>query len=1079
MNAKDRFQRVEALFRAAGALPADQRDDYLSRQCADDTSILDQVRALLRADQLAAGPLDQVALVPVASALDADPLPTPDPPPAIGRYRVIRKIGEGGMGAVYEAEQENPRRSVAVKLLQRGAASRRILRRFRQEAEILGRLQHPGIAQILEAGVTPDGPSACPYIVMELVRGASLLDHARQHRLALRDRLELFALVCDAVHYAHQSGVVHRDLKPANILVTRVAPDSRHTAGDSDAFGPKVLDFGVARLTDADVAAATLHTTVGELVGTIPYMSPEQAAGDPRTIDWRSDVYALGVILFELLTGRLPHDVNHLLAHEAVRAIREDEPSRAGSIDRALRGDVETILARALEKDRLRRYQSAGELAADIRRYLHEQPIAARPASTIYRIRKFARRNRALVTGVAVAFLALAFGAAAALRTAIVAEHARADEQRLRAAAERQTYRACLVAASSALRHHEAAEARRRLEAAPVDLRGWEWRHLDSRVDDSLARLNVWFIPMRVGLSPDGQIVVCSSSAGRVLAWRGSDPEPVGQAGVYELVRERRIHGLTFRDDGQTLRADTRTGSVTLALPALQVLAHDAVPTARRSPDADWGAFAHETGSGPEILLRGLSGDDAVVTRVDDADAHQTPIRFSADGRFVAIALEDSRGVWLFRKGADAPCARRPDLASANDLVFSTDGERLAVALPSGAAHVLATRDGQDIRVLQGPASAIVTLDIAPDGERVATASADRAVRLWNATTGDLLATMHGSAGNVSGMAFSADGKTLVTAADDRRVRWWDATATADPFVLAAPGFVYGVAFSPDGGTLAAACLDGDRPLRSWDVKTGEQIRAQLDGHLSAVAYSPDGARLAIGRSHGDVEVLATADASNRRFARGLGWRTDALMFNAAGDRLIWIGNRGELIELELATGARLRTRRFGARDTAVGSRAALSPDGRWLAATSGATIQLLDARDWSTVGVLEGHTDTVVGLAFSADGARLVSGSHDQSLRVWDVKKRAPLATLTGHSDVVFAVAFSPDGRRIVSAGRDRVIRIWDATHYDELTQLYGHTAYVYCLAFSPDGQTLASGGGDNTVRLWMTQPYRERARR
>ncbi|MGE0481460.1 MAG: WD40 repeat domain-containing serine/threonine protein kinase [Phycisphaerae bacterium] len=1079
MNAKDRFQRVAALFRAARALPAAERDGYLARECAADEPILAQVRSLLLADQLPDGPLDQAALVPVASAFDAGPPTAPESPSTIGRYRILRRIGEGGMGAVFEAEQENPRRNVAVKLLQRGAASRRILRRFQQEAEILGRLQHPGIAQILEAGVTQDGPSACPYIVMELVRGASLLDHAREHRLRLHDRLALFALVCDAVHYAHQSGVVHRDLKPANILVATTAHESRAGAAAEDVFQPKVLDFGVARLVDSDVSVATLHTTVGELVGTIPYMSPEQAGGDPRTIDWRSDVYALGVILFELLTDRLPHDVSQLLAHEAVRAIREDEPSRAGSIDRALRGDVETILARALEKDKTRRYQSAGDLAADIRRYLHEQPIAARPASALYRIRKFTRRNRALVAGVVVAFLALSFGAAAALRAAIVAERARGEEQRLRAAAERQTYRACLVAASSALRYHEAADARRQLDAAPVALRGWEWRHLDSRVDDSLASLNVRFIPMRLGVSPDGQTIVCCGSSGRVHAWRGADPEPVGQIGVYELVRERRIHGLTFRDDGRTIRADTRAGSVTLALPTLQLLASDAVPTARRSPDARWGAFANETASGPQILLRGLADDGAAPTCIDLADAHQTPIRFSPDGRFVAIALEDARGVWLFRRGADAPCVRRPDLASATDLAFSADGERLAVALPSGAAHVLATHDGQDLRVLQGPASAIVTLDIAPVGERVATAAADRAVRLWSSATGDLLATMHGSAGNLSGIAFSADGKTLVTAADDRLVRWWDAGATTDPFALAAPGFVYGVAFSPDGATLTAACLDNDRPLRSWDVKSGAQTRAALDGHLSAVAYSPSGDRLAIGRSHGDVEVLSTSAAPAQRFRRGLGWRTDALMFNPAGDRLIWIGNRGELIELDLASGARLRTRKFDARDTAVGSRAALSPDGRWLAATNGAAIQLLDARDWNSVGAFEGHTGTVFALAFSADGTRLVSGANDQTLRVWDANTRAPLAVLTGHSDVVFAVAFSPDGRRIVSAGRDRVIRVWDAARYDELTQLHGHTAYVYCLAFSPDGQTLASGGGDNTVRLWTTHPYRERVRR
>ena len=315
----------------------------------------------------------------------------------LGNYRIVRKIAEGGMGAVYEAEQENPRRTVALKIVRAGFASDELLRRFQHEAQILGRLHHPGIAQVFEAGTapTPSGPQ--PFFAMELVDGEPLTEFAERHRLDVRGRLELMIKICDAVHHAHQKGVIHRDLKPANILV--------------DARGqPKVLDFGVARATDSDVRNATLQTDVGQLLGTLPYMSPEQVAADPLELDTRSDVYALGVILYELLSGRRPYDLSAKMIHEAARVIRETDPVPISSIDRVFRGDVENIVEKALEKDKTRRYASAAELAVDIQRHLRDEPIVARPASTIYQLRKFARRNKVVVLSASAVFVALVAG---------------------------------------------------------------------------------------------------------------------------------------------------------------------------------------------------------------------------------------------------------------------------------------------------------------------------------------------------------------------------------------------------------------------------------------------------------------------------------------------------------------------------------------------------------------------------------------------------------------------------------------------------------------------------------------------
>ncbi len=314
---------------------------------------------------------------------------------SIGQYRILRLLGEGGMGAVYEAEQAHPRRIVALKVIRAAWAGPDLVHRFEQESQALGRLHHPGIAQIYEAGSADTGLVQQPYFAMELIHGQPLTQYADDHRLNTNERLMLMIQVCEAVTHAHQRGIIHRDLKPGNILVDENGQ-------------PKILDFGLALMTDSD-AQATRRTDLGQVLGTLAYMSPEQVLGDPLALDTRSDVYSLGVILYELLAGKGPYTISRQL-HEAVQTIRDSNPTRLGAVSRTYRGDIETIVSKALEKDKTRRYGSAAALANDIRRYLNEEPIVARPASTRYRVRKFARRHRVLVIAVSAVFLALLVG---------------------------------------------------------------------------------------------------------------------------------------------------------------------------------------------------------------------------------------------------------------------------------------------------------------------------------------------------------------------------------------------------------------------------------------------------------------------------------------------------------------------------------------------------------------------------------------------------------------------------------------------------------------------------------------------
>ncbi|MBI5866484.1 MAG: serine/threonine protein kinase [Planctomycetes bacterium] len=467
---------LQRLFHAARDLDATQRAALLDSACGPDDLLRARLAALLAQHDRTTGVLE---VPPSASSLCAQDAPLPADR-RIGRYRILRVLGRGASGVVYEAQQDQPARSVALKILHAGLASERTIRRFEYEAELLARLSHPGIAQVLDTGTFEDAEGPRPYIAMELIEGVSLAEFAKSRQLSIRDRLEIMAQVCDAVDHAHQKGVIHRDLKPANILVTGAFERERagsNAPGADDALehprrpgapekspgasvwgrffvaprasfttrienptlqrphaplSPKIVDFGIACDLEPYAPRASGATAAGRLAGTLAYMSPEQFSGAP--IDRRADVYSLGVILYELLSGRLPVSCDDDDLLSSVERIQAVEPPLLGVGRPDCRGDIETIVAKTLEKDPARRYGSAGEFAADIRRCLRDEPIAARPATTIYQLRKFARRHRALVAGLAAVAGSLVLGVAGttvmALREASARRWAESEQRR-------------------------------------------------------------------------------------------------------------------------------------------------------------------------------------------------------------------------------------------------------------------------------------------------------------------------------------------------------------------------------------------------------------------------------------------------------------------------------------------------------------------------------------------------------------------------------------------------------------------------------------------------------------------------
>jgi WD40 repeat protein/predicted Ser/Thr protein kinase len=1080
-------EQALAIFDQVADADAAERPSLLQELCGGDESLRHQVQRLLDAD----------ATSPDLFLEDADVLEYfgPSRPReevglfaggSFAGYEVLGLIAEGGMGSVYRARQQHPEREVALKVLRPGLAREELLRRFEREVAVLGKLQHKGIAAIHAAGVH----EGVPYFAMEFVRGVPVTEHGES--LDRDGRVALVLAICAAVAHAHEQGVVHRDLKPANILV--------------DGFGdPRVLDFGIARLTEGGGSQATLTTTPGQILGTLAYMSPEQAAGELEAVDGRADVYALGVILFELLAGRRPLEVEHRPVHDAIRVVCDVDPVLLGEVDPSLRGDLEVVVAKALEKEPGRRYASVAALADDLERVLHDRPITARPPSTLYQVRKFARRHRALVGGVVATIVTLLIGIIVSVDFAMEAERAN-DESQVR------LYRSSLAAGLDAAHEGRGGVARAFLDEAPEARRGFAFDHARSQLDASVAVLDGHWRP--IAWHPDGQrLLLVGPEAIRL--WSVGAPEPDGswQLDVpvhYVQSANRHREALALSEDGHLLAAasgDTvRVWDVDSRERLAEVTCADAVEDLVFAPGGNRLAVA--TGS----QVRWLDGPTGRDLGTWDGFAHQVKLlNPSPDGRWLSATTGHDLGLWDLQAGRSAYVLTIRDPASDDRWLrtrFAPDGERVSVIggrasvstfdITTGAQVMEATMPlGQPLVHGYEPATGDLLVSIGTNG---------RVYRL-DGDDGTLLGEVLVSASEVPGLAVhGGTGRVALTRWEE--VRLLEEVSDDGRILPGHVGAVESPLFSPDGSRLAALSLGDRSSVRVWDLDDDVDGGARvLRGHTSwvyALAFSQDGAWLATGGwDHAlrfwDVaagECFATLPVTSK-VVYGTAFSADGLrlLVHAGGGSLLVDLTTGEVSEppgrfhpaRQVDAEGRYdprAVRTLLGHDGPVHGRVttAFDPDvGLWT--RDGQLVMASSGGLPSRLEVLTPAGDEklrrVEGVALSSDGALVAGSFRDGRVRLWDVRSGEPGAVLPGHTSWAMGPAFSPDGTRLAAGGRDGTIRLWDLSDHEPVAVLRGHDSYVYRVEFSPDGRTLASASGDATVRLWETRTARERAER